>query len=44
VGKDKGSLIKQEQRLTVEAKENERFVLYFPSADNVQPLPGLQYA
>ena len=40
MGQDKGSLIKQKQRLCVEAKENKRFILYFPSAGDVQPLPG----
>ena len=47
VGQDKDSLIKQKQRLRVEEKENKRFILYFPSAGDVQPLlgkQGLQYA
>ena len=42
VGEDKGSLIKQKQRPRVEAKENRRFILSFPSAGDVQPLPGKQ--
>jgi len=45
MGQDKGSLIKQKQRLSAEAKENKKFVLYFPSAGTVQPWEvGLQYA
>jgi len=30
MGQDKGSLIKQKQRLCMEEKENKRFILYFP--------------
>jgi len=42
VGQDKGSLIKQKQWPCMEAKENEIFILYFPSAGDIQPLPGQQ--
>jgi len=35
MSQDKGSLIKQKQRPCVVAKENKRFILYFPSAGNV---------
>lgn len=38
VGQDGGSLIKQKHRLHTEAKEDKRFIFYFPSASNVQPL------
>jgi len=38
-GQDEGSLIKQKQRPCAEAKENKRFILYFPSAGDVHPLP-----
>lgn len=37
---DKATLTKQ--TLCVEAKENKIFILYFPWADNDQPLPGKQ--
>lgn len=37
LGQDKGSL--KNQRLHAEAKKKQRFVLYFPPADVVQPLP-----
>lgn len=39
MGQEKGSLIKQKQRLSAEAKENKRFVVYIP-AGNTQTLPG----
>lgn len=39
MGQDEGSLITQKQRLHTEAKANKRFILYFPSPSNVQPLP-----
>lgn len=42
MGQDKGSLMKQKQMPCMEAKENKRFVLYFPSLSNVQQLPGKQ--
>lgn len=41
-GQDKDSLIRQKKMLYVEAKENKRFLLYFASADDDQPLPGKQ--
>ncbi|KAJ7399960.1 hypothetical protein BTVI_109719 [Pitangus sulphuratus] len=39
VGQDKGILIKQKQRLCTERKEKQRFIFYFPSADDAQTLP-----
>lgn len=39
---DKGSLIKQNERLCVEAKKNKIFIFYFLSAGEVQPLPRKQ--
>lgn len=42
MGNDKGSSIKQ--KLHVKIKEDKRFILYFLSARNVQPLPRIQHA
>lgn len=40
MGQDKGSLIKQKQRPCTKVKENKRLIPYFPSAGDVQSLPG----
>ena len=42
VGQDTGSLRKQNQKPCMEATENKRFALHFPSVDEVQPLPSKQ--
>lgn len=43
VDQNKGSLAKQKQRPCVEAKKNRRFILYFPSAGDVYPLPRKEW-
>lgn len=40
MGQDKGTLIKQRQGAHMKAKASERFILYIPSASNVQPPPS----